>query len=95
VCNCSCRTVPTAFYFGRGAFASCQTAQDACEQGVGCFVTAPSIIGICGAGCGRYLYKCTVPTTWQIPTGDKCLSNIRDVGKRLNVVSVRVRECAD
>jgi len=24
---------------------------------------------------GQYLYKCTIPTTWQAYTIDKCLSN--------------------
>jgi len=24
---------------------------------------------------GHYLYKCTIPTTWQEHTNDECLSN--------------------
>lgn len=32
---------------------------------------------------GQYLYKCTVPTTWQLPSSDKGLSHIPVVEKRL------------
>ena len=33
---------------------------------------------------GKYLYKCNVPTTWQVRTSDKCLLNMPAVRRRLS-----------
>jgi len=49
---------------------------------------------------GHPVYKCIVPTTWQVTTSDKCLSNIQGVGTGLQNISdrpeykPRIRTCS-